>query len=129
MPAMELAGRSVLVTGASGGIGQAIARALHARWASVVVTARRKEVLDELCSSLGGERIEAVASDLDDREDVARLAERCAEVDVLVSNAALPASGKIDEFTPEEIDRALEVNLRAPIQLTRALMPRMVERG
>jgi uncharacterized protein len=128
MRLMELAGRTVLVTGASGGIGQAIARALHGRGASLVLTARRGEVLDELRSALG-ERVDAVVADQDDRDDVARLAERCSGVDILVANAALPASGRIDDFTPEEIDRALEVNLRAPIQLARALVPRMVERG
>jgi short-subunit dehydrogenase len=129
MPPMELTGRKVLLTGASGGIGQAIARALHARGASLVVTARRGEVLEKLRSSLGDERVEPLSADLNDRKDVARLAERCSHVDVLVANAALPASGRIDDFTPEQIDRALEVNLRAPIQIGRALVPVMVERG
>jgi uncharacterized protein len=126
---MELAGRTVLLTGASGGIGQAIARALHSRGGSVIVTARRGETLEELRSRLGGDRLEPVVADLTDRQDVARLAERAAQVDVLVSNAALPASGELDDFTPEEIDRALEVNLRAPVQLARASAPAMVERG
>jgi uncharacterized protein len=48
---------------------------------------------------------------------------------VLVANAALPATGAVDDFTPEQIDRALAVNLRAPVQLTRALLPGMLERG
>jgi short-subunit dehydrogenase len=50
-------------------------------------------------------------------------------VDVLVANAALPAAGELDSFSPEQIDRALEVNLRAPAQLARALVPGMKERG
>jgi short-subunit dehydrogenase len=50
-------------------------------------------------------------------------------VDVLVANAGLPGSGDLDSFTPEEIDRAIDVNLRAPMQLTRALLPGMIERG
>ena len=50
-------------------------------------------------------------------------------IDVLVANAALPASGRLDSFSSEEIDRALDVNLRAPMQLARALVPHMVERG
>jgi short-subunit dehydrogenase len=129
MARMELAGSRVLLTGASGGIGQAIARALHARGASVVATARRAEVLEELRESLGGERLEPQVADLSDRGDVAELARKCAEVDVLVANAALPASGRVDDFSPEQIDRALDVNLRAPIQLTRALMTGMIERG
>src|SRR4051794_21827483 len=126
---MELAGRTALVSGASGGIGQAIARALHARGASVVVTARRGELLDELRESLGGDRVETAVADLNDRDAAARLAERCPELAIRAPTAALPASGRVDGLSPEEIDRALEVNLRAPIQLTRALMPRMVQRG
>ena len=125
---MELAGSTVLLTGASGGIGKAIARALHARGASLVVTARRGDVLEELRESLGGERVEPRVADLSEAGDVAELAERCGDADVLVANAALPASGRVDDFSPGEIDRALDVNLRAPIQLTRALMPGMVDR-
>jgi uncharacterized protein len=128
MPPMELAGRTVLVTGASGGIGRAIARALHGRGASLVVTARRSEVLVDLQRELGGERVEAIAADLSDRDELARLREQATEVHVLVANAALPASGRVEDFSPAEIDRALDVNLRAPIQLARALVPRMLER-
>jgi short-subunit dehydrogenase len=51
------------------------------------------------------------------------------EIDVLVANAALPASGRLESFSPAEIDRALDVNLRAPMQLAHALLPSMVERG
>ncbi len=54
------------------------------------------------------------------------LRRRRAHVDVLVANAALPASGRLEDFDPEEIDRALDVNLRAPMQLTRALLPGML---
>jgi short-subunit dehydrogenase len=128
MRPMELSGRTVLLTGASGGIGRAIARGLHGRGTSLVVTARRSDVLDDLQRELGGERVEAVTVDLTDREDLARLTERAPEVDVLVANAALPASGRVEDFSPAEIDRALDVNLRAPIQLARALVPPMLER-
>ena len=116
------------MTGATGGIGAAIARALHSRGASLLLTGRRSEVLESLASDLG-DRAEAIVADLADRDDVRRLCVRAAAVDVVVSNAALPASGRIDDFTPEEIDRALDVNLRAPVQLGRAAAPAMVERG
>jgi short-subunit dehydrogenase len=128
MPAMKLDGRRVLLTGASGGIGNAIARALHSAGATVVLNGRRADALDELAGTLG-ERVETLVADLGDRESLNGLLERAGEVDVLVANAALPASGWLDSFTPDEIDRALEVNLRAPIQLARALVPRMAERG
>lgn len=116
----------MLLTGATGGIGQAIARMLDERGAHLLLTARRAEELDRIAATLGG-RPEALPADL--TYDVPALAERAGAVDVLVANAAVPASGPIDDFSPEQIDRALDVNLRAPIQLTRALLPGMVERG
>jgi len=125
---VQLAGARALVTGATGGIGAATARALHAHGAHVVLTGRRAEVLDELRDSLGA-RAEALPEDLAERDGPARLAEVAGAVDVLVANAALPASGRVDDFDPEQIDRAIDVNLRAPIQLTRALLPGMLERG
>jgi len=117
------------VTGATGGIGGAIARALHARGARLVLTGRREQQLAELKASLGEARVELVPLDLAERDGPARLAEAAGAVDVLVANAALPASGRVEDFTADEIDRALDVNLRAPIQLTRAVLPGMLERG
>jgi short-subunit dehydrogenase len=125
---MQLAGARALVTGATGGIGAAIVHAFHGRGAHVVVSGRRAEVLEELQTGLG-ERVEVVPADLSERDAPARLAEAAGAVDVLVANAALPASGRVEDFEPGQIDRALDVNLRAPIQLTRALLPGMIERG
>ena len=125
---MQLGGARALVTGATGGIGGAVARALHGRGASVVLSGRREPLLEQLRASLG-DRAEVVPVDLAERDGPARLAEAAGAVDVLVANAALPASGRVDDFEPDEIDRALDVNLRAPIQLTRALLPGMLERG
>jgi len=125
---MQLHGATVLLTGATGGIGRSIARALDARGARVLLSARREDVLEEIRAELGG-RPECLPADLSDAEGAAALAERAGTVDVLVANAALPASGVIDGFSAEEIDRALDVNLRAPIQLTRTLLPGMLVRG
>jgi short-subunit dehydrogenase len=124
---VQLQGSTVLLTGATGGIGQAIARALDERGARVLLSARRAEQLERIAAELNG-GAEVLPADLADANDAAALAERAGAVDVLVANAALPASGPIDDFSPEQIDRALDVNLRAPIQLTRALVPGMVER-
>jgi short-subunit dehydrogenase len=123
---MSLVSERVLVTGATGGIGRAIARAFAQRGAKLILTGRRGEVLQPLAEELGGR---ALVCDLSDRDDVERLAGAAADVDVLVANAALPASGLLTELTQEQIDRMLEVNLRAPVALTRALAPRMAERG
>jgi len=118
----------VLVTGASGGIGMAVARTLHRRGATVVVSARREDVLERLCAELG-DRAEALPADLGDPAEVAAMPDRAGMVDVLVANAGLPASGPLLGFEHDQIDRALDVNLRAPLHLARALAPAMVERG
>jgi short-subunit dehydrogenase len=128
LPAVDLGGSRVLLTGATGGIGAAIARALHARGATVLLSGRQADVLERTRAELG-DRAEVLAADLADRDTVAALPERAGRVDVLVANAALPASGHLETFAPGEIDRALDVNLRAPIQLARALVPAMRERG
>ena len=117
----------VLITGATGGIGRAIARALHQRGAAVVLTGRRVDMLDDIARELG-DRVEVVGADLSNRPDVERLGERT-DVDVLVANAAVPAAGRLHTFAPRELDRAIDVNVRAPMQLTLALLPHMVEKG
>jgi short-subunit dehydrogenase len=123
---MNLGGRSVLLTGASGGLGQAIARGLARRGASVVLTARRTEVLEPLAAEIGGR---TVACDLTDRASLLRLVDEAGPVDVLVANAGNPGSGRIESFSLEEIDRALDVNLRAPVILARLMCEGMAERG
>jgi short-subunit dehydrogenase len=122
---VNLAGAHVLLTGASGGLGHAIARALAARGASLTLTGRRAELLEPLAAEVGGR---AVAADLADPQAPARLVAEAGQVDVLVANAGLPASGGLHTFSEEQIDRALTVNLRAPILLAHALTPAMVDR-
>jgi uncharacterized protein len=117
---------TALITGANGGIGQAIARALHRAGARLVVSGRRADALRALADETGAR---VIVADLSKREDVTRLAAEAGDVDVLVANAALPASGPLLDFTEEEIDRALDVNLRAPVALARSLAPGMVARG
>ena len=94
---------TVLVTGATGGIGQALTRALAARGARLILTGRRADVLDELAQEVGAR---GLVCDLAQREAVDRLATEAAriEVDVLIANAALPASGQVTELTQVEID-------------------------
>jgi short-subunit dehydrogenase len=123
---MQISGAKVLLTGATGGIGHAIARALKQRGAELVLTGRRTDVLEPLAAELGAR---ALAVDLSEASEVDRLVAEAGEVDILVANAALPASGRLETFTMQEIDRALDVNLRAPIALTHALAPAMVQRG
>jgi len=123
---MQISGARVLLTGATGGLGHAIARALAQRGGQLVLTGRRAEVLDPLATELGAR---ALAVDLAQPGEVERLLEEAGEVDVLVANAALPASGTLDTYTVEQIDRALAVNVRAPIVLSHGLVGSMVARG
>ncbi|QPP08032.1 SDR family NAD(P)-dependent oxidoreductase [Streptomyces bathyalis] len=123
---MRITGSTVLLTGATGGIGHALARELTARGAKLVVSGRRADALESIADEFGAR---AVVADLADPADVDRLAESCADTDILIANAALPSSGDLLDYTPEQIDRALTVNLRAPIVLARLLAPRMVGAG
>jgi short-subunit dehydrogenase len=123
---MEITGRTVLLTGATGGIGHAIARALHARGAQLVLTGRRADVLQPLADEVSGT---ALAADLSRQVDVERLIAEAGHADIVVHNAALPASGDILSFSPEELDRALDVNLRAPVILSRHFAETLSARG
>jgi len=122
---MNISGRTALVTGASGGLGQAIARALAGAGAQLVLSGRRGDVLEGLASELGAQ---VAPADLSDPDAVRSLAAAHADVDILVANAGLPASGRLASFSDEQIDRALNVNLRAPMVLAHALAPAMVAR-
>jgi uncharacterized protein len=122
---VQISGSTALLTGATGGIGHAIARALAGRGAKLILTGRRTDVLDPLAGELGAR---ALAVDLSERAEVARLLGEAGDVDILVANAALPGSGRVEDYSVQEIDRVLDVNLRAPIVLAQGLLPRMIER-
>ncbi len=126
---MELAGRTALLTGATGGLGQAIAKALAARGASVALSARKAEALEALAAELPGEGHKVVPADLAEPGAAERLAADAGDVDILVANAGLPGTGWLADFTPEQVKRALRVNLEAPMLTAQALFPAMVERG
>jgi short-subunit dehydrogenase len=119
----HLAGRTALLTGATGGIGHAIARALHRRGVQLILSGRRTDVLEPLAQELGAR---SLAVDLEQPAEVDRLIGDVGHVDLLVANAAVPASGPLLEYSDAQIDRALQVNLRAPIVLARHLAESMV---
>jgi short-subunit dehydrogenase len=123
---MRISGSKALLTGATGGIGHALARELHGRGAELILTGRRVDVLEPLAAELGAR---SLAVDLGDPAAVDGLATQAGEIDILVANAALPATGSLESFSGPEIDRVLDVNLRAPIVLARALVPAMSRRG
>lgn len=124
---MDLYGRRILLTGASGGLGTATALELHRQGARLVLTARRKELLDELA---GRTDAEVLVADLADRADVDRLVERCREdIDVLVLNAGTGADGDVTALSPATIDQVIDVNLRSPIQMAAAFAQHKVASG
>lgn len=126
---MELAGRKALLTGATGGLGRAIAKALTDRGATLVLSGRSGEALEKMAAELPGEGHRVVPSDLSQPGAAEQLAAEAGPVDALVANAGLPGTGRLPDLTAEELTRALRVNLEAPILLARALEQGMLERG
>jgi short-subunit dehydrogenase len=126
---MNLSGRRALLTGATGGLGRAIAQALAERGAQITLSARRQEALEELAAGLPGSGHRVLAADLAEPDAAERLAAEASGTEILIANAGLPAAGKLDEFSSEEVKRALRVNLEAPMLMARALYPAMLEAG
>ncbi len=123
-----------LVTGASSGIGAAFARALHSRGEKLILVARRGDRLRALADELGGESAAtAIAADLSQPGCGARLAaevqERRLAVDLLVNNAGVGDAGPVAEADPARLIGMVDLNARAIVEVTRAFLPAMIERG
>jgi 3-oxoacyl-[acyl-carrier protein] reductase len=125
----SLDGRKAVVTGASGGIGGAIARAVHGAGAEVVVSGTRKEALDALAAELGG-RVHVVTADLSRAEDIARLAKDAEAalggIDILINNAGLTRDGLMMRMKDEDWQAVIDVNLTAAFRLSRAVLRGMM---
>jgi short-subunit dehydrogenase len=126
---MDLAGRTALLTGATGGLGRAIAKALAARGAQLALSGRKTEALEALAAELPGEGHRVFPADLGEEGVAEKLAAEVGHVDVLVANAGLPGTGRLPDVSSEQLTGTLRVNLEAPMLLARALEPGMVERG
>lgn len=129
----ELQGRTALVTGASRGLGIYIARTLAAEGMNLILAARSRDALDAVARDLraNGTKVLCVPTDLGDRASLNALAERAegGGVDLLVNNAGVEWSMAYEEIPVETIDDMIEINLRAPLVLSRLLLPKMIERG
>jgi short-subunit dehydrogenase len=125
---VELGGKTVLLTGATGGLGRAIAHALAERGTTLVLSARSREALRELSADLAGEH-RVIPADLTEEDGARQLAADAGEVHGLVANAALPGTGAIDSFSAEDVRRAIRVNLEAPMVLAGALVGAMAARS
>jgi len=131
VPRVDLDGKRVLLSGATGGLGQAIAEQLAGRGARLVLSSRRKPELTEVARSLpgGARRHKVVVADLAKPGAAAKLVRDAGDVDVLVANAALPGTGRLESFSSKEVERALRVNLEAPVLMARELEPKLVKKG
>jgi 3-oxoacyl-[acyl-carrier protein] reductase len=127
----NLTGRKALITGASGGIGAAIARTLHAQGAVVAISGTRVEALQALQTELGNERVFIAPCNLSDRTAVENLVPQACEMlgglDILVNNAGLTRDGLILRMKDEDWDTVLAVNLTATFVLSRAAVKVMMK--
>ena len=127
----ELTGKTALVTGATGGLGGSIARALHKQGATVAISGTRKEVLDQLAGELT-ERVHVLPCDLSDKDQVEALvpqAEAAMEkLDILVANAGVTRDNLFVQLRDEDWDAVININLTATFRLSRAAMKTMMRR-
>lgn len=127
----DLTGKKALVTGASGGIGEAIARVLHRRGAAVAISGTRREVLEALAGDLA-ERVHVLTCDLTAKDEVEALVPRAedalGQIDILVNNAGVTRDNIFVRLSDEDWDRVIAVDLSAAFRLTRAAVRGMMRR-
>ena len=127
----DLTGKTALVTGATGGIGGAIARALHAQGATVALSGTRRDVLDSLAGELG-QRVHVLPCDLANAAEVEKLIpsaeEKMEKLDILVANAGVTKDNLFGQLKDEDWDAVIAINLTATFRLSRAAVKGMMRR-
>jgi 3-oxoacyl-[acyl-carrier protein] reductase len=128
----SLAGKTALITGASGGIGAAVAKALHGAGATIAISGTRAAVLEELKAALGGERVHVVTCNLSSAEDVEKLIPAAEAalggLDILVNNAGITRDGLAMRMKDEDWQQVLDVNLTSSFRLARAAIKLMMKK-
>jgi len=127
----DLTGKTALVTGATGGLGAAIARALHGQGAAVAISGTRAAVLEALAAELGS-RVHVLPCDLADKDAVEKLVpsaeEKMQKLDILVANAGVTKDNLFVQLRDEDWDQVVAINLTATFRLTRAAVKTMMRR-
>jgi 3-oxoacyl-[acyl-carrier protein] reductase len=127
----DLTGKTALVTGATGGIGGAIARALHRQGATVAISGTRREALDQVAGELG-DRVHVLPCNLADKDDVETLVPRAEEalsrLDILVANAGITRDNLFVQLRDQDWDDVIAINLTATFRLSRAATKNMMRR-
>ncbi len=118
---MDLSGRSALLTGATGGLGRAIAAALAAKGARLTLSGRKAEALEALAEELPGEGHARYRPTWPSPAPRRSSPPKRGRSTSSIANAGLPGAGLLTDFTPEQVTRALRVNLEAPMLMARAL--------
>jgi len=127
----SLENRRMLISGATGAIGEAIARAFHAQGATIGVTGRRRDVLEKLAHELGGNRVYIFPSDFEHPEEVDALIPhvetQMGSLDTLINNAGITRDGLIMRMKDEDFQKVMFVNLEVPFRLSRAVIRGMMK--
>ncbi|MBI4896857.1 MAG: SDR family NAD(P)-dependent oxidoreductase [Actinobacteria bacterium] len=126
---MQIAGKRVLLTGAAGGLGEVSARALAEHGATMILSGRDEQRLNELAASLPGDGHEVIVADLSVADAAERVVGQAGRVDILIANAGRPGGDNLAFTTSETVTDVLRINLESPIQMSRAVLEQMKERG
>lgn len=126
---MSFSGKRILLTGAAGGLGEITARAFAEAGATLILSSRNEAKLHEMAASLPGGPHQVIAADLLDPGAPESVVERAGRIDILVANAGRPGGWQLSEIPPEEIAKVVRINLESPIQMVRAVVPQMRQRG
>ena len=127
----ELTGKVALITGATGGIGKSIAKKMKLSGAKLILSGTKQNVLSDLASELGDD-IKTVATDLNCKDDILNLAQQAedsfGQIDILINNAGITADNLFLRMKDEEWDKVININLTAPMRLTRQVIKGMLKR-
>ena len=127
----ELSDKVALITGASGGIGMSIVKKMKQCGAKLVISGTRKNILNDLASELGND-VKTIITDLNNKDDVLNLAKEAeasfGHIDILINNAGITADNLFLRMKDDEWDQVINVNLSAPMRLTRQVIKGMLKR-